>query len=129
MQNYIEYIVDGAAMRLDNFSLAEARCHGKNPDGSIHDCGLIILEPDLLLCLGLVRVRYDGTIFVSSWTRCREHNSDVGGVETSKHPQGRALDLMPAPEKNMPRLRRICDEVFPYTMHHDRFIHCDLRDK
>ncbi len=125
----IEYIVDGVPMVLQNFTLAEARCHGLNPDGSTHDCGLIILDPDFLLCLGLVRAEYDHGIFMSSWTRCLGHNTDVGGSDTSKHPLGRAGDLMPIEGGSMPRLRRICDKVFPYREHHNLFIHCDVRAK
>lgn len=125
----IPYIVDGVAYRLLNFSLAEARCHGKNPDGSIHDCGLIILDPDFLLCLGLVRTKYKRPIYMSSWTRCWQHNADVGGAGSSKHPLGRAGDLMPVVGGDMRSLRRICDEMFPYRIHRHRYIHCDVRYK
>lgn len=123
----IKYIVCGVEMELPNFTLAEARCHGLNPNGSVHDCGLIILEPDFLLCLGLVRRRYDRPIFMSSWTRCLIHNADVGGSVTDQHLLGRAADLLPVRGGDIGRLRRICDQVFPYTEHHNSFIHCDVR--
>lgn len=125
----IEYIVNGVVTQLQNFTLAEARCHGFNSDGSIHDCGLIVLDPDFLLCLGLVRIEYGLPIRMESWTRCRKHNIDIGGSSTSKHPLGRAGDLMAVSGGDRLRLWRICDKIFPYRIHYTNSIHCDVRFK
>ena len=66
-------------------------------------CGHIIINYYLVKNAELLRYRlklayghYKGRerrIHVNSWCRCWDHNTDVGGSRTSKHPLGRAMDL------------------------------------
>lgn len=66
---------------IDNFTLDEARCHGK--EGNLeHDCGLVILVLELCYALGKVRTDFGKPIKIKSWTRCRSHNDAVGVKET-----------------------------------------------
>ncbi len=124
----IKYTVNDIVIFLNNFELYEVRCHGDDGRGGIHDCGLMILDPEFLFPLGVVRVRYDMPIVMNSWTCCWVHNAEVGGSDTSKHPLGRAGDLAAAVGGDMPLLREICRDVFPYTIDGPGYIHCDVRD-
>lgn len=122
----IPFWQDGVLYTLENFELYEVRCRGDNG----HDCGLMILDPELLYLLGRVRIRYDMPVVVTSWTRCWLHNGEVGGSDTSKHPLGRAVDLKAMPVArggDMTLLRRICKQVFPYIKDYVGHIHCDVR--
>lgn len=116
------YIAHGVEKVLENFTLYEARCHGVD-----HDCGVIILDPELLSCLDRVRVKYGMPIIVNSWTRCREHNAAVGGAAQSYHMNGRAADLTATAGGDMMTLRRICRAVFPFAIDYENYIHCDVR--
>jgi len=118
----IEFWMDGEKYELENFTLAEARCHGED-----HDCGLTTLDPSLLWRLDIVRIKYDMPIIVTSWTRCKTHNDAVGGSPTSKHIKGRACDLKTVRGGSMALLRQICKDVFPYTKDYPGHIHCDVR--
>lgn len=104
---------------FDNFTLREARCHGwekTGPDTQIwHDCGLVILEPQLCWCVYSVRVRFKKPIIALSWTRCVPHNLAVGGKPDSYHPIGGAFDGRPVDMADMDELAEIAEDVFPFT--------------
>ncbi len=122
-------IVIWTAKFLDNFALYEARCHGQARDGSIHDCGLVIIDVEFCEAMAKVRKLYGMPIHMGSWTRCWDHNEEVGGKDLSYHLNGRAGDLQPAIGGDMILLRQVCKSVFPYTKDYDRHIHCDVRGK
>lgn len=77
----------------------EFRCHGFNPDGSAHDCGLNTIDPQLVEICDNVRAELGIPLLVSSGTRCAQHNADVGGAGHSAHltgPDGKshAVDIV-----------------------------------
>jgi len=67
-----------------NFSRSEIACK----DG----CGASDIHPDLMDRLQEMRNRA-GAIYINSGVRCRRHNREVGGSETSSHLHGEAVDI------------------------------------
>lgn len=121
---------------IENFKLREARCHGwepnsRNPNRIWHDCGLVILVPELCQCVYEVRKAFNKPIIVKSWTRCRIHNLAVGGVENSYHINGHAVDLAPAilDRAHIDRLYRMAAGIFPFTYPASWGLHADIRGK
>ena len=117
---------------IDNFTLREARCHGWEPDRYgqnrvWHDCGKIILVPELCEYVYELRMRYGKPIIVKSWTRCMPHNLAVGGKPDSYHPVGHAGDFAPAEMIYLDELYEIAEEVFPFTYKAAWGFHGDIR--
>lgn len=112
---------------IDHFTLAEARCHERNPDKPPHDCGLVILVPELLECQYKVRYRFGRPIIALSWTRCPPHNAAVGGVRDSLHVNGRALDERPEDMADLGELEQIAREEYPFVLRRYWGLHCDIR--
>lgn len=50
-------------------------------------------RPELLVRLELVRSIYGAPIVINSWCRCPSHNAAVGGVDSSAHVAGWAVDI------------------------------------
>ncbi len=114
---------------LPHFTLGEARCKGWTEKFGQHDCGLTNLDPDLTAALSEVRRLYDKPIRVRSWTRCIDHNMEVGGKTDSYHLNGRAVDLKATEGGDMVHLREVCRVVFPFAKNYSGHIHCDVRGK
>jgi hypothetical protein len=117
-------MINWEAEIIPKFKLIEARCQ---------HCWLVILEPDLLEKLHILRSAWGSPITAPSWTRCRVHNADVGGVLNSYHLNGRAVDLRP---KILPgqiessiigSFAEVAKLYFPFVLRHERYIHCDVR--
>jgi hypothetical protein len=66
----------------------EFRCHGTNPDGSVHDCGLNVIDPKLVDICDEVRKALGVPLVIASGSRCPIHNEDVGGAPHSAHLKG-----------------------------------------
>lgn len=95
-------------------------------------CGLSIL--DLRLFSGLSQL-YDlspGSFSLTSVTRCRSHNADIGGAINSQHLSGRAADLKPT-DHDLYRLALLALHVPAFAhggfgLYPDRgIIHVDIR--
>lgn len=56
-------------------------------------CRRVMLSPDLLARLNHLRMVINRPIYVNSGYRCKEENRKVGGVNTSYHLQGMAVDI------------------------------------
>ncbi len=113
-------MLDYEIQPIPNFSLREVRCKC--------GCGLVILQPELLICTYNLRMRYGKPVIMRSWTRCLAHNEAVGGKGDSYHLFGKANDPTPADGIN-DRFRAICHDCFPYVLDYDDFCHCDTRGK
>lgn len=111
---------------LDNFSLGEARCHGWEGD-VYHDCGLVILLPELVDPLDWVREKFGYPIKINSWNRCRLHNAAVGGKDDSYHQNGRAIDPSALFGGCLEDLEKLCRQAFPFVLPYSTFLHCDIR--
>jgi len=122
--------INWIAKPIDNFSLAEIRCHGweQKDDYKVwHDCGLVILVPELLECIFRVRVRYGRPIIIKSWTRCIPHNIAVGGKRDSYHLNGHAVDIAPQDMNGLDILYEIAHDEFPLILRYSWGFHCDIR--
>jgi len=67
-----------------NFSRSEFDCP---------HCGVLVIDPDLVLVLQRMRTRVGRPLRVVSGFRCKVQNRRVGGIETSQHLRGRAADV------------------------------------
>lgn len=77
-------------MRLNDFQLAE---YFNLAEFQCPCCHTVKLHPMLLRSAVKLRSAWGRAVRINSAYRCREHNAQVGGVATSKHKQGRALDI------------------------------------
>ena len=68
-----------------NFSRSEFSCNC--------GCGFATVDVELLQLLEVIRQRFKKPIRISSASRCTNYNKHVGGVKTSKHLQGIAVDI------------------------------------
>ena len=71
------------------FTRDEFKCKcGKYCDG--HP---VAVRTELLKNADRVREYFNSPVTVSSGVRCKQHNANVGGVENSRHLQGKAMDF------------------------------------
>lgn len=56
-------------------------------------CGVYIIDDDLLPRLNRARELAGIPFIITSGYRCQKHNSEVGGVPTSAHTKGLAVDI------------------------------------
>lgn len=73
----------------DNFKLSEFHCHC-----SRKNCKTTKLDDELVTRLQYMRDVAGASININSGYRCFTHNKSVGGSSTSKHPMGRAADIV-----------------------------------
>ena len=73
-----------------NFELKELKCKcgGKYCNGYPTGFSYELLEQ-----LQNIRKHFGKAVIITSAVRCKQHNRDVGGVENSKHTQGKAVDF------------------------------------
>ena len=67
--------------------------HFKESELACSCCGKFILNEELLEVLENVRCHFGVSVYVTSSTRCREHNKAVGGAVASQHLLGTAADI------------------------------------
>lgn len=119
-------MMNWSAKPIENFALREIRCRGY-AEGEWHDCGLVIIVPELLECQYKVRKRFDKEIYALSWTRCPAHNAAVGGVPGSFHMNGHALDQRPFDLNDLDQLEEIAREEYRFVLRRPWGLHCDIR--
>jgi hypothetical protein len=73
---------------MDYFPEEPFGCHGIEPGGIIHNCGLNAFDPKMRDILNLGREKYGKPIIVSSGCRCKAHNAAIGGARRSGHLPG-----------------------------------------
>ena len=56
-------------------------------------CGTVKIDSELVKRLQELRHRIDKPIIITSGYRCPSHNKEVGGVNSSYHTQGLAVDI------------------------------------
>jgi uncharacterized protein YcbK (DUF882 family) len=71
-------------MLTKNFSKAEVSCRC---------CGKTEMQPEFMAVLQKLRDIVKFPLVITSGYRCIKHNKKVGGALTSKHLQGRAVDI------------------------------------
>lgn len=57
-------------------------------------CGLNNMDLKVVKVLDQIREHFKNPILVTSGSRCKKHNRDVGGAENSKHLYGKAIDFV-----------------------------------
>jgi len=84
-------IVDDSNIKnFKNFTMNELKCKcgGKYCNG--YPTGF---SYELLRQLQDIRNHFGRAVIITSAVRCEQHNKNVGGVNNSKHAQGRAVDF------------------------------------
>lgn len=104
----IRAVADGSPMAQENGQTADQPTTGTYWDRiryfrrsdafigcSCGKCGGFPAEPTerLMLAADAVREHFGAPVIPTSTVRCREHNAAVGGVATSRHMAGRAMDF------------------------------------
>ena len=56
-------------------------------------CGLNNIQLSIVKIADKVREHFGSPAIVTSGTRCKKHNKEVGGVSNSRHLQGKAIDM------------------------------------
>lgn len=91
-------------------------------------CGMLVINQELLKKLDELREMVKIPIIVTSGCRCNAHNREVGGVDTSDHLDGIAVDLRCS---DMKLLLRAALKMFPRVGIGPKrsFIHVDINKK
>lgn len=94
-------------------------------------CDITLVNPQLLIAWEKMRNEWGSPILVTSGYRCQTHNKDIGGVDTSLHKRGSAIDIVPVGDKtNLVELDKIAKKYFSRTILYmdKKFIHCEKGD-
>lgn len=111
----------------DKFELAfklhhyEFKCRCDYPD-----CNVTLIHPSVCDSWSLTRHDFKKKLKVNSGFRCQKHNQDVGGLETSRHLKGLAIDIsfeeFTKGEREL--LHKILRENFDRVIQYSTFFHC-----
>ena len=86
-----------------------------------------LMNPDLLKLLDIVRGAYDEPIHINSGYRTPSHNEKVGGVFSSSHLKGLAVDISCSESRDRFELVKILlDKGFNRIGIGSSFIHVDI---
>jgi|GEM_PF-325103 len=67
--------------------------HFTREELACHHCGQLVVQPELLAGLEILRLRVGSPVVVQDGYRCPAHNLQVGGVSDSEHCRGMAADV------------------------------------
>ena len=138
----IRAVADGSPMAQENGQTADRPATGtywdriryfRRSDAFIGcpcgKCGGFPAEPTerLMLAADAVREHFGAPVIPTSTVRCREHNAAVGGVATSRHMAGRAMDFWVKGKSSNQVLAfvRTLNPSFAYAID-DRTVHMDF---
>ena len=89
-------------------------------------CGLCNPHPQLVAVLDAVRKDYGAPIHITSGCRCNAHNEKVGGVPSSAHTKGFAVDIRCDSSADRASLLPVLQRYFDRIGIAKTFIHVDL---
>jgi len=93
---------------------------------------VFFVDDRLVLCCQVLRNLVESSVFFTNAYRCPEHNINVGGVITSYHTQGMAVDI-PLPSDSTFRKFHIemARAIFPFVLVYEdkNFMHCDIIER
>lgn len=105
-----------------NFSLHEFACKC--------GCNTVMLHPDLLNKLQLLRNKVGKSLTINSGYRCPQHNKNVGGVKDSLHMKGQAVDIKLVNGLSVDTFAKLAEEIgFKGIGKYNTFLHVDIRPK
>jgi uncharacterized protein YcbK (DUF882 family) len=88
-------------------------------------CGFCSPHPQLVMALDMVRREYGRPIDIRSGCRCEAHNERVGGVPSSAHVTGYAVDIACDNSRDRLDLIKILPRFFSRIGVAKSFIHVD----
>lgn len=106
-----------------NFKLSEFHCHC-----NLKSCKTTKVDDELIERLQWLRERAGASITVNSGFRCAAHNKSVGGSTTSKHPMGRAADIVIKGMKAEDMAKLAVKAGFRGVILYDNRVHVDTRE-
>lgn len=89
-------------------------------------CGLVAMSSELLMKLDSAREEYGHPIVVTSGMRCPDHNKAVGGVSTSAHVTGEAVDVKIYSSSHLFHILRLGFRYFDRIGISRDFVHFDV---
>lgn len=90
-------------------------------------CDTIIADPNLVQQLEMARTIANIPFVITSGYRCQDHNTEVGGVPSSAHTVGMAVDIKAENSESRIRiLAGLLDAGFVRIGIGDSFIHADI---
>jgi zinc D-Ala-D-Ala carboxypeptidase len=107
-------------MLTENFSYDELSCKC---------CNACDMDPGFLEKLQKLRDAYGRSMVITSGFRCQKHNADVGGMKTSQHLFGKAVDVKCAVGAERHNLVKLAFQLgFTGIGVAKGFVHLDVRD-
>lgn len=105
----------------ENLSHHEFMCRCK-----YEDCTYTLVNSVLLQSFEKLRIDVQQPLYVRSGYRCQKHNTDVGGVEKSRHMRGDAIDLEVPTTMHINRFVFLCAQYFNVVIPYEEkgFVHC-----
>lgn len=117
------------APKKDKFEVAYKLSHKEfKCKCNYSDCTYTLIHPRLMKAWDIVRAKFGKPLKVNSGFRCQKHNSDVDGVDDSKHKKGQAIDISFKDLTDMERtfLKTLLDEHFDVVLEYNSFYHCHI---
>jgi hypothetical protein len=91
---------------------------------SYDDCSYTLVLDRTVSSFFLTRKHFGKPIIVTSGFRCQRHNKDVGGLATSFHKAGAAIDIQPRDLADLDLLEQRAKVFFDVVIRYDTFLHC-----
>ena len=108
-------------MHMEHFTEEEFSCKCGACDKGFAD-----MQPETIDKLQVARHLADTSFKINSAIRCKEHNTSIGGSETSAHLTGHAIDIScPSSTKRFKIVKGLIDAGFNRVLIYPSFIHTD----
>ena len=97
------------------------KCDKKN-------CGAVPVKPEVIAKLNAMRAEYGYAMAINSGSRCEYWNSKIGGVPSSQHLKGNAVDIRAVGIGKYRLLELALKHGFTGVGIGQTFIHLDIRE-